>query len=239
MLHCLGPIVQHIFNTLSGEHKTLEEVKTAVSGHFAQKADESIDTYLTSLRELIKSCDFRTLEEMTQEMFFSYLEAETSPTGPRGPRKDDQNCVKYREGCTRSSIAVTRHLGQPNPFPPPACLWRISNKTVQPLQIWRLYVETNLVLLVITKFLWDIRYVIFFSPMCKNLPITFGSSPCSFALYIAFISFLHSSSIAFMVSSALFNRLSSAKSLVSVFMADKAGNDQSIISFRFPIQRTA
>ena len=66
MLHCLGPIVQHIFNTLSGEHKTLEEVETALSGHFAQKAEESIDTYLTSLRELVKSCDFRTLKETLQ-----------------------------------------------------------------------------------------------------------------------------------------------------------------------------
>ena len=29
----------------------------------AQKTDESIDTYLTSLRELVKSCDLGTLEE--------------------------------------------------------------------------------------------------------------------------------------------------------------------------------
>ena len=79
MLHCLGPAVQRIFNTLPGDHKTFEEVKTALSGHFApkrnvvaerykfrsraQKTDESIDTYLTSLRELVKSCDFGTLEE--------------------------------------------------------------------------------------------------------------------------------------------------------------------------------
>ena len=65
MLHCLGPAVQRIFNTLPGEHKTFEEVKTALSGHFApkrnvvaerykfrsraQKTVESIDTYLTSL----------------------------------------------------------------------------------------------------------------------------------------------------------------------------------------------
>ena len=33
MLHCLGPDVQRIFDTLPGEHKTLGEVKTALSGH--------------------------------------------------------------------------------------------------------------------------------------------------------------------------------------------------------------
>ena len=79
MLHCLGPAVQRIFNTLPGEHESLEEAKTALSGYFApkrnvvaerykfrsraQKADESFDACLTSLRELVKSCDFGTLEE--------------------------------------------------------------------------------------------------------------------------------------------------------------------------------
>ena len=79
MLHCLGPEVQRIFNTLPGEHKSLEEAKTSLNGYFApkrnvvagryrfrsraQKADESFNAYLTSLRELVKSCDFGTLEE--------------------------------------------------------------------------------------------------------------------------------------------------------------------------------
>ena len=65
MLHCLGPVVQRIFNTLPGEHKSLEEAKTTLNGYFApkrnvvaerykfrlraQKADESFDVYLTSL----------------------------------------------------------------------------------------------------------------------------------------------------------------------------------------------
>ena len=79
MLHCLGPAVKRIINTLPGEHKSLKEAKTALNGYFAlkrnvvaerykfrstaQKADESFDAYLTSLRELVKSCDFGTLEE--------------------------------------------------------------------------------------------------------------------------------------------------------------------------------
>ena len=33
MLHCLGPAVQRIFNSLPGEHKSLEEVKTVLSGY--------------------------------------------------------------------------------------------------------------------------------------------------------------------------------------------------------------
>ena len=79
LLHCLGPVVQRIFNTLPGEHKSFEEAKTFLEGYFApkrnvvaerykfrsrgQRADEPIDTYLTSLRELAKSCDFGTLKE--------------------------------------------------------------------------------------------------------------------------------------------------------------------------------
>ena len=65
MLHCLGPAVKRIFNTLSGEHKSLKEAKT-LNGYFApkrnvvaecykfrtraQKTDESFDAYLRSLR---------------------------------------------------------------------------------------------------------------------------------------------------------------------------------------------
>ena len=66
MLHCLGPTVKRIFNTLPREHKSLKEAKTASNGYFApkrnvvaerykfrsraQKAGESFDAYLTSLR---------------------------------------------------------------------------------------------------------------------------------------------------------------------------------------------
>lgn len=37
ILHCLGPTVQCIFNTLPGEHKSLEDTKTALNGYFALK----------------------------------------------------------------------------------------------------------------------------------------------------------------------------------------------------------
>ena len=79
LLHCLGPAVQRIFNTLPGEHEKYDDVKAALNGYFApkrnvvaerykfrsraQRTDEPIDAYLTSLRELAKSCDFGTLEE--------------------------------------------------------------------------------------------------------------------------------------------------------------------------------
>ena len=41
MLHCLGPAVQRIFNTLSGEHKTLEGVKTALDGFVRSEKQRS------------------------------------------------------------------------------------------------------------------------------------------------------------------------------------------------------
>ena len=74
LLYCLGPAVQIIFNTLPGGHETLDETKEALENYFApkrnvvserckfrsrgQRLDEAIDTYLTALRELAKTCDF-------------------------------------------------------------------------------------------------------------------------------------------------------------------------------------
>ena len=95
MLHCLRPAVQRIFNTFPCEHKSPEEAKTALNGYFAPKrnvvaerykfrsrtlkAGESFDAHLTSLRELVKSCDFGTLEEeMCREVLFPNLKAETA-----------------------------------------------------------------------------------------------------------------------------------------------------------------
>ena len=81
LLHRLSPAVQRIFNTLSGKrmHQSFAEVKTVLDSYFApkrnvvaerykfqsrgQRADEPIETCLTRLRELAKSCDFVTLEE--------------------------------------------------------------------------------------------------------------------------------------------------------------------------------
>ena len=66
LLHCLGPAVQRIFYTLPGEHEKYDDVKAALNGYLvpkgnvvaerykfrsrAQRPDEPIDTYLTSLR---------------------------------------------------------------------------------------------------------------------------------------------------------------------------------------------
>ena len=46
-------------------------------------------------------------------MFLRYLEAEPSPTGRPGTRKDDQNCAKCRDGGTRSPNSATRNQGKP------------------------------------------------------------------------------------------------------------------------------
>ena len=37
LLHCLGPAVQRIFNTLPGEHESFEEVKISLNGYFPPK----------------------------------------------------------------------------------------------------------------------------------------------------------------------------------------------------------
>ena len=45
MLHCLGPAVQRIFNTLPSEHKSLAEAKTALNGYFAPKRNVVAERY--------------------------------------------------------------------------------------------------------------------------------------------------------------------------------------------------
>lgn len=94
MLHCLGPVVQHIFHMLPCDHKSLNNVKTALSGYFAPKwnvvakwykfrsrapkAYEPIDMYLTRLRKLAKSYDFGTLEEeMIQDQIIEKCSSRT------------------------------------------------------------------------------------------------------------------------------------------------------------------
>ena len=70
MLHCLGPAVQRIYRTLPGKKEKYIEAVEALESYFApkgnvvaerykfcnrkQNADETIDAYLTSLRELVK-----------------------------------------------------------------------------------------------------------------------------------------------------------------------------------------
>jgi len=45
LLHCLSPAVQRIFNTLPGEHKSFEEVKTALDGYFVPKRNVAAELY--------------------------------------------------------------------------------------------------------------------------------------------------------------------------------------------------
>ena len=75
MLYWLGLAVQRIYRTLPSKKEKYIE---AVESYFApkrnvaerykfhcckQNADETIDAYLTSLRELVKTCEFGTLED--------------------------------------------------------------------------------------------------------------------------------------------------------------------------------
>ena len=78
LLHCLGPNTQRIFETLPGEKKTSKEAELALEKYFApkrnvlserytfrcraQQSKELIDSYLTALCELAKSCEFGELE---------------------------------------------------------------------------------------------------------------------------------------------------------------------------------
>ena len=80
MLHYLGPAVQRIYRTLPGKKKKYIEAVEALESYFApkrnvvaerykfrsrkQNADETmIDAYLTSLRELVKTCEFGMLKD--------------------------------------------------------------------------------------------------------------------------------------------------------------------------------
>ena len=45
MLHCLGPAVHRIFNTLPSEHKSLKEAKTALNGYFAPNQNVVAERY--------------------------------------------------------------------------------------------------------------------------------------------------------------------------------------------------
>ena len=78
-LHCLGPPAQRVFQTLPGDKSTLKKAIEVLQAHFtpkrnivserykfrlrAQNPDESIENYITSLRELVKTCQFDALEE--------------------------------------------------------------------------------------------------------------------------------------------------------------------------------
>ena len=159
MLYCLGPAVQRIFNTLPGEHKSLGEAKTALNGYFApkrnvvveryefrsraQKADESFDAYLTSPRELVKSCDFGTLEEkITRDQTVEKCSSQTLKQ--KLLQQEDLDLAKtvkiarnaetaVQEDC---AIAFSRHQRKPDPYRPCTRFLRITSKNFQLLPMW-------------------------------------------------------------------------------------------------------
>ena len=79
MLHCLGPSVQRIYETLPDKKDTFKEAEKTLEQYFApkrnvvaerykfrsrkQNSDEPIDAYLSSLRELAKACEFGEFED--------------------------------------------------------------------------------------------------------------------------------------------------------------------------------
>ena len=45
LLHCLGPAVQRIFNTLPGEHEKYDDVKASLNSYFAPKMKVVAERY--------------------------------------------------------------------------------------------------------------------------------------------------------------------------------------------------
>lgn len=143
LLHCLGPAVQCIFNTLPGEHESLAEVKTALDGHFApkqnviperykfwsrgQRVDEPIDIYLTSLRELTKSCNFGTLEE---EMIHDQIVEKCTSKALQQVKLGLSRTIKFarsEENATQDSLLIASGTKE-NPLP----IDRVLNNQEEP-----------------------------------------------------------------------------------------------------------
>lgn len=129
MLHRLGPTVQRIFSTLPGENTTLAATKDALNGSFspkrnvvaerykfrsrAQQPEESIDAYLTALRELAKSCDFAALEEeMIRDQIVERCHSKSLKQP--GPPKDDETRTKRRGRRAGDTFTVEGQPRRPN-----------------------------------------------------------------------------------------------------------------------------
>lgn len=82
LLHFLGPSLQRLFTILPDNYETLDEARQALENYSlkgnvvsewnkfrsrGQRPDETIDTYLTALRELTKTCEFGLVEETIRD----------------------------------------------------------------------------------------------------------------------------------------------------------------------------
>ena len=158
MVHCLGPEVQRIFNTLPGEHKSLEEAKTALNGYFAPKRNVVAERYKFRSRaqkadEVVRRAPYEPSRAgkilrlrhfgrgddsgpNCREVLFPNLKTETAPARRPWPGKNRENCAECRNGRARSAIAVSRLQRKPDPDRPRARFSGITSKNFQLLQMW-------------------------------------------------------------------------------------------------------
>ena len=57
MLHCLGPTVQRIFHTLPCDHKSHNNVKTALSGYFVLKRKDASEAFQKMMETILFSIE--------------------------------------------------------------------------------------------------------------------------------------------------------------------------------------
>ena len=138
---CIALALQctHFQHTPWRTQMSLEEAKTALNGYFApkrnvvaerykfrsraQKAHGSFDAYLMSLRELVKSCDFGTLEEEIRDQIVEQCSSQTLKQ--KLLQQEDLDLAKTMRIARNAETAVQeaqllsqRHQRKPDPDRP-------------------------------------------------------------------------------------------------------------------------